>query len=59
MTPVPSFEPAPYPKARNAWCNEFTGGLQERLPELEDDRDIRCVILTGDENGRALSAGQT
>jgi enoyl-CoA hydratase/carnithine racemase len=33
------------PDARNAWCNEFTEGLQERLPELEDDRDIRCVIL--------------
>ena len=45
------------PEARNAWCNEFTAGLQERLPELEDDRDIRCVILTGDENGRAFSAG--
>lgn len=45
------------PEARNAWCNEFTTGLQERLPELEDDRDIRCVILTGDDNGRAFSAG--
>jgi enoyl-CoA hydratase/carnithine racemase len=45
------------PDARNAWCNEFTEGLQQRLPELEDDRDIRCVILTGDENGRAFSAG--
>src|SRR5882757_5822798 len=45
------------PEARNAWCNEFTAGLQERLPELEDDRDIRCVILTGDDNGRAFSAG--
>src|SRR5260370_16255738 len=45
------------PEARNAWCDEFTTGLQERLPELEDDRDIRCVILTGDDNGRAFSAG--
>lgn len=24
---------------------------------MEDDRDLRCVILTGDENGRAFSAG--
>src|SRR5713101_5774127 len=45
------------PEARNAWCDEFSTGLQERLPELEDDRDIRCVILTGDDNGRAFSAG--
>src|SRR5260370_7789778 len=45
------------PEARNAWCKEFSTGLQERLPELEDDRDIRCVILTGDDNGRAFSAG--
>lgn len=45
------------PEARNAWCDEFTHGLQERLPELEDDRDIRCVILTGDDAGKAFSAG--
>ena len=45
------------PEARNAWSNEFTTGLQERLPELEEDRDIRCVILTGDDDGRAFSAG--
>jgi len=45
------------PEARNAWCNEFTEGLQERLPDLEDDRDLRCVILTGDDDGRAFSAG--
>jgi enoyl-CoA hydratase/carnithine racemase len=45
------------PEARNAWCDEFTDGLRKRLPELEDDRDIRCVILTGDDNGHAFSAG--
>ncbi|HZP44743.1 MAG TPA: enoyl-CoA hydratase-related protein [Candidatus Binataceae bacterium] len=45
------------PEARNAWCDEFTRGLQERLPEIEDDRDIRCLILTGDEAGKAFSAG--
>jgi enoyl-CoA hydratase/carnithine racemase len=45
------------PEARNAWCSDFTVGLQQRLPELEDDREIRCAIVTGDENGRAFSAG--
>src|SRR5487761_2250266 len=45
------------PEARNAWCEEFNAGLQERLPELEDDQDIRCVILTGDDRGGAFSAG--
>lgn len=45
------------PEARNAWCLEFAEGLEKRLPELEDDRDIRCVVLTGDESGRAFSAG--
>lgn len=45
------------PEARNSWCPEFAAGLQERLPELEDDRDVRCVILTGDDQGGAFSAG--
>ena len=45
------------PEARNAWCAEFHEGLQERLPELERDDEIRCVILTGDERGGAFSAG--
>jgi len=45
------------PEARNAWCVEFHKGFQERLPELEEDRDVRCVILTGDDKGGAFSAG--
>jgi enoyl-CoA hydratase/carnithine racemase len=45
------------PEARNAWSNDFAIGLQERLPQLEDDQDIRCVILTGDDRGGAFSAG--
>src|SRR5579863_5700254 len=45
------------PEARNAWCPEFAQGLSERLPELEQDRDIRCVVLTGDDKGGAFSAG--
>lgn len=45
------------PEARNAWCMEFHEGLQQRLPELEDDTEVRCVILTGDNDGKAFSAG--
>ena len=45
------------PEARNAWCTEFAEGFAQRLPELERDRDIRCVILTGDDKGAAFSAG--
>jgi enoyl-CoA hydratase/carnithine racemase len=45
------------PEARNAWCAEFFAGFRERLPELEEDHDVRCVILTGDDKGGAFSAG--
>lgn len=45
------------PEVRNAWCEAFYGELRERFHELEEDPDIRCVILTGDEAGRAFSAG--
>ena len=45
------------PEARNAWCQEFYTGLAEHFTRMEDDKDIRVVILTGDEAGRAFSAG--
>jgi len=45
------------PEARNAWSADFATGLQERLPQLEDDQDVRCVVLTGDDRGGAFSAG--
>ena len=45
------------PEARNAWCEEFQTGLRQRLPELEADPDVRCVIITGDDKGGAFSAG--
>jgi enoyl-CoA hydratase/carnithine racemase len=45
------------PEARNAWCEEFQTGLPQRLAELEDDAEIRCAILTGDDAGGAFSAG--
>jgi enoyl-CoA hydratase/carnithine racemase len=45
------------PEARNAWDEDFNEGLEAQLAELEHDHEIRCVILTGDEKGRAFSAG--
>lgn len=45
------------PQARNAWGEDYNVALKEILPQLEDDSDIRCVILTGDEAGGAFSAG--
>ena len=45
------------PQARNAWGEDYNAGLKELLPQLEEDSDIRCVVLTGDEAGGAFSAG--
>ncbi|MFT3805077.1 MAG: enoyl-CoA hydratase/isomerase family protein [Burkholderiaceae bacterium] len=45
------------PQGRNAWDEDFNEGLVHHLGELEADPDIRCVILTGDPDGGAFSAG--
>jgi enoyl-CoA hydratase len=45
------------PEARNAWCEEYNQGFVEILPQLESDKEIRCVVLTGDPKGNAFSAG--
>ena len=45
------------PNARNCWGDDFSEDLIVRFGELERDNDIRCVVLTGDEAGRAFSAG--
>src|SRR4051812_5034165 len=45
------------PEARNAWCAEYNERFIELMPQLEDDRDVRCVVLTGDPAGNAFSAG--
>ncbi len=45
------------PEARNAWCQEYNEGFVDILPKLEADKDIRCVVLTGDPAGNAFSAG--
>ena len=45
------------PEARNAWCEEYNQRFIDLMPRLEDDRDVRCVVLTGDPAGNAFSAG--
>ncbi len=45
------------PVARNAWGDDYNEGLVTELNKLEKNHEIRCVILTGDENGGAFSAG--
>jgi len=45
------------PRARNAWSADFNGGLARHLAAMEDDDEVRCAVLTGDEAGGAFSAG--
>src|SRR5277367_3235644 len=45
------------PEARNAWCAEYNERFIELMPQLEDDREVRCVVVTGDPAGNAFSAG--
>ena len=45
------------PGARNAWGPDFNEGLARHFAAMEDDDDVRCVVLTGDEQGGAFSAG--
>jgi enoyl-CoA hydratase/carnithine racemase len=45
------------PGARNAWGPDFNEGLARHFAAMEDDDEIRCAILTGDESGGAFSAG--
>ena len=45
------------PQARNAWGPDFNEGLARHFAAMEDDDEIRCAILTGDEAGGAFSAG--
>lgn len=45
------------PESRNAWGQDFYDGIVSYFAEMEEDDDIRCAILTGDEKGGAFSAG--
>lgn len=45
------------PEARNAWGADFSEGIARHFAEMEEDDDILCAILTGDDKGGAFSAG--
>jgi len=45
------------PQARNAWGPDFNEGIARHFMAMEDDDDIRCAVLTGDDSGGAFSAG--
>jgi enoyl-CoA hydratase/carnithine racemase len=45
------------PAARNAWGADFNEGIARYFSAMEDDDEVRCAILTGDEAGGAFSAG--
>ena len=45
------------PAARNAWGADFNEGIARCFAAMEDDDEVRCAILTGDEAGGAFSAG--
>src|SRR5262245_2190326 len=45
------------PEARNAWGPDFNEGIARHFAAMEDDDDIRCAVLTGDDTGGAFSAG--
>ncbi len=45
------------PEARNAWGEDFNEGIARYFTVMEEDDAVRCAILTGDEAGRAFSAG--
>ena len=45
------------PGARNAWGADFNEGLARHFAAMEDDDEVRCAVLTGDEAGGAFSAG--
>lgn len=45
------------PGTRNAWDEDYNEGIVAELNKATDDDDIRVVVLTGDEEGGAFSAG--
>ncbi len=45
------------PSARNAWGPALNEAIAARFAAMEEDDEVRCAILTGDESGGAFSAG--
>ena len=46
------------PEARNAWGDDFNEGIAHYFAVMEDDDDVRCAVLTGDEKGGPSRLGQ-
>ena len=46
------------PEARNAWGQDFAEGIAQYCTAMEDDDDIRCAVMTGDDAGGAFSAAR-
>src|SRR5258708_24309480 len=44
------------PEARNCWGQDYAEGLIRHLDAAAEDDEVRSVILTGDEAGRAFFA---
>src|SRR2546425_12235906 len=49
--------PLSRPGARNGGGADFNEGIARHFAAMEDDDEIRCALLTGDESGGAFSAG--
>jgi enoyl-CoA hydratase/carnithine racemase len=45
------------PASRNCWGSDFSDGVASELDRLAKDDTVNAVIITGDEAGRAFSAG--
>jgi enoyl-CoA hydratase/carnithine racemase len=45
------------PGMRNAWDDDYNEGIVAELGKATDDDEVRVVVLTGDEEGGAFSAG--
>ena len=45
------------PGARNAWGPDYYEGLAQYFEEMEEDDEVRCVVITGDDSAGAFSAG--
>lgn len=45
------------PELRNAWGGDDFPQLSAALAELAEDDSVNCVMITGDEAGKAFSAG--
>src|SRR4051794_33335184 len=45
------------PASRNAWAHDFAGQFAQHFRAVAEDEAVRCVVITGDEAGKAFCAG--